>query len=126
VECPASGPFLELLIGKRTNHGGRVAKGTHAVRGFAFAFEDVCNALECCGGVVPACAQGSIFLAGGRDPLRLSATLGTLTVSHGDYERKRDDAEEEPRRNQLDGQADEYGLKSSGGGSVPLPVWARV
>ena len=51
----APGPLLELRIGKRPNDGGRIAKGAYAVGRFAFAFEDVRNALQSCDGVVPAC-----------------------------------------------------------------------
>jgi len=70
---------LELRIGKRTNDGGRIEKGTHAVRRFAFAFEDVRNALQSCDGVV---AARQLRWAVRIDPyiLRLQST-GTATPS---------------------------------------------
>jgi hypothetical protein len=58
VKGAAPGPLLELRVGKRANDRGRVAKGTYAVGRFAFAFEDVRNALQGCDGVVAACQLG--------------------------------------------------------------------
>ena len=55
LQCPALAPLLELRVGKRTNDGGCIAKGTHAIRGLALAFKDVRNALQRCDGVLAAC-----------------------------------------------------------------------
>jgi hypothetical protein len=55
LQGAAPAPLLELRIGKCPNDGGRIAKGTYAVGRFAFAFEDVRNALQSFDGVVPAC-----------------------------------------------------------------------
>ena len=55
VQCAAPAPLLELRVGKRTNDGGCIAKGTHAVRWLALAFKDVRNALQSCDGVLAAC-----------------------------------------------------------------------
>jgi hypothetical protein len=54
VQGAAPPPLLELRLGKRTNDGGRIAKGADAVGRFAVAFEDVRDALQSCDGVVAA------------------------------------------------------------------------
>ena len=45
-QCAAPAPLLELRIGKGTNDSRRIAKGTHPVGWFVFAFEDVRNPLQ--------------------------------------------------------------------------------
>ena len=50
-------PLHKLRVGKRANDGSRVAKRTHTVRRFEFAFEDVRNPLERSDGVLATCQR---------------------------------------------------------------------